>query len=168
MRQTSNTAAAGCSTIEGVLERIVYFNEENNFTVARLQVGKSRDLVIIVGSMPCPNPGETLRLKGQWVIDPKFGRQFRVESCLSVPLSTITGIEKYLGSGLVKGIGPIMARRVVARFGLETLDVIEEDPQRLLEVDGIDPVRAERISKAWQEQKEVREVMVFLQSAGQA
>ncbi|MFH0768539.1 MAG: ATP-dependent RecD-like DNA helicase, partial [Chloroflexota bacterium] len=154
------------SSIEGILERIVYFNEENNFTVARLQVGISQDLVTIVGSMPCPNPGETLRLKGEWTVDAKFGRQFRVESCLSVLPATITGIEKYLGSGLVKGIGPIMAKRVVAKFGLETLDIIEEQSERLLEVEGIGPIRAERINKAWQEQKEVREVMVFLQGHG--
>jgi exodeoxyribonuclease V alpha subunit len=157
---------SGRSTIEGVLERIVFFNEENSFTVARLQVGRSRDLITIVGNMPCPNSGETLRLRGKWVVDAKFGRQFRVESCLSVLPSTITGIEKYLGSGLVKGIGPIMARRVVAKFGLETLDIIEDSPQRLLEVDGIGPVRTERIGRAWQEQKEVREVMVFLQGHG--
>ncbi len=166
MDQGDRATIAGRSTIEGVLERIVYFNEENNFTVARLQVAKFRDLVPIVGNMPCPNPGETLRLKGEWVVDSKFGKQFRVESCLSVLPSTITGIEKYLGSGLVKGIGPIMAKRVVAKFGLETLDVIEESRERLLEVEGIGPIRAERIGKAWQEQKEVREVMVFLQGHG--
>ena len=165
-RQSSGTTTREYSTIEGILERIVYFNEENNFTVARLQVGRSQDLVAIVGSMPCPNPGETLRLKGEWTVDAKFGKQFRVESCLSVVPSTVTGIEKYLGSGLVKGIGPIMAKRVVARFGLETLDIIEESPQDLLEVEGIGPIRAERINKAWQEQKDVREVMVFLQGHG--
>lgn len=116
--------------------------------MARLQVGRSQDLVTIVGSMACPNPGETLRLKGEWTVDAKFGRQFRVESCLSVLPSTVTGIEKYLGSGLVKGIGPIMAKRVVARFGLETMDIIEESPEKLLEVEGIGPIRAERINKA--------------------
>lgn len=154
------------STLEGILDRIVYFNEENNFTVGRLQVSRMRELVAIVGNIPCPNPGETLRLKGEWVTDSKFGRQFRVESCFSVLPSTITGIEKYLGSGLVKGIGPVMAKRLVVKFELETLDIIEESPQRLLEVEGIGPVRAERIKGAWQEQKEVREVMVFLQGHG--
>jgi len=154
------------STIEGILERIVYFNEENNYTVARLQVARNPDLVTIVGNMPCPNPGETLRLKGEWIIDAKFGRQFRVESCHSVLPATITGIQKYLGSGLVKGIGPIMAKRIVAMFELETLDIIDGKPERLLEVEGIGPIRAERIGKAWQEQKEVHEVMVFLQGHG--
>ena len=124
MSQISNIRISSYSTIEGVLERIVFFNEENNFTVARLQVGKSRDLITIVGNMPCPNSGETLRLKGEWVVDAKFGKQFRVESCLSVLPCTITGIEKYLGSGLVKGIGPVMARRLVTRFGMETFDIM--------------------------------------------
>ncbi|MBM3158101.1 MAG: ATP-dependent RecD-like DNA helicase, partial [Chloroflexi bacterium] len=108
----SSTSVREYSTIEGILERIVYFNEENNYTVARLQVARNPELITIVGNMPCPNPGETLRLRGEWTVDPKFGRQFRVASCLSVLPSTLTGIEKYLGSGLVKGIGPIMAKRV--------------------------------------------------------
>jgi exodeoxyribonuclease V alpha subunit len=154
------------NTLEGVLERIVYFNEENNFTVARINAGNSRDLITIVGNLPGPNPGETLRMRGEWIVDPKFGRQFKVESCISVMPSTITGIKKYLGSGLVKGIGPIMAERVVAKFGLETLDIIEEKPHDLMQVEGIGPIRAERISKAWQEQKEIRDVMVFLQGHG--
>ena len=165
MKQISSTPA-GNLTLEGILERIIYFNEETSFTVARLQVDKSQELVTIVGNMSCPTPGETLRLKGEWITNPKFGRQFRVESCLSVLPATLTGIEKYLGSGLVKGIGPIMAQRLVARFGLETLDIIEGNPRKLLEVDGIGPIRAERIAKAWHEQREAREVMVFLQGHG--
>jgi exodeoxyribonuclease V alpha subunit len=161
-----NNTADRYATLEGVLDRIVFFNEENGFTVARLQVPKRQDLVAIVGVLPSPMPGETLRLKGEWVVDNKFGEQFRVQSCFSVLPATLTGIEKYLGSGMVKGIGPIMAKRIVARFGLETLDVIEENSERLLEVEGIGPVRIERISKAWQEQKEIREVMIFLQGEG--
>ena len=150
-------------TLEGVLERIVFFNEENSFTVARLQVPGKKDLVTIVGALPLPTPGETLRLKGQWVVDTKFGQQFRVESCLSVLPATIIGIQKYLGSSLIKGIGPIMAKRIVDKFGLDTFDIIEENPERLTEIDGIGPIRTERITKAWQEQKQIREVMVFLQ-----
>ena len=151
------------STLEGVLERIVFFNEENSFTVARLQVSGKQDLVTIVGSLSLPTPGETLRLKGQWVVDTKFGQQFRVESCLSVLPATIVGIQKYLGSSLIKGIGPIMARRIVDKFGLDTFDIIEDSPERLREAEGIGPIRTERITNAWQEQKEIREVMVFLQ-----
>jgi exodeoxyribonuclease V alpha subunit len=153
-------------TLEGILERITFFNEENNFTVAKLQSGHSRELITIVGNLPDPNPGETLRLQGQWIVDAKFGRQFRVESCISVLPSTLTGIQKYLGSGLVKGIGPIMAGRIVSKFGLETLAVMEERQDDLLEVEGIGKIRAERIGKAWQEQKEIRNVMVFLQGNG--
>jgi exodeoxyribonuclease V alpha subunit len=162
----ASTSASRYSTLEGVLERVVFFNEENGFTVARLQVAKRRDLVAIVGVLPSPMPGETLRLKGEWVVDSKFGEQFRVQSCLSVLPATLTGIEKYLGSGLVKGIGPIMAKRIVAKFGLETLDIIEDSNEKLLEVDGIGHIRVERIARAWQEQKEIREVMIFLQGEG--
>ncbi len=151
------------STLEGVLERIVFFNEENSFTVARLQVAREKDLITIVGALPLPTPGETLRLKGQWVVDTKFGQQFRVESCLSVLPATIVGIQKYLGSSLIKGIGPIMARRIVDKFGLDTFDIIEDSPERLREAEGIGPIRTERITNAWREQKEIREVMVFLQ-----
>ena len=165
-RQSSDTAISEVSTIEGVLERIVYFNVENNYTVAKLQVPKSPNLITIVGNMPCPNPGETLRLKGEWTIDAKFGKQFRIKSCLSVLPSTITGIQKYLGSGLVKGIGPVMAERIVAMFGLETLDIIDGKSERLLEVEGIGSIRAGRINTAWQEQKEVHEIMIFLQGYG--
>jgi len=120
LRETASSPIGRRPTLEGVLERIVFFNEENSFTVARLQVPGRHDLVTIVGALSLPTPGETLRLRGQWVVDTKFGEQFRVESCLSVLPATIVGIKKYLGSGLVKGIGPIMARRIVDRFGMET------------------------------------------------
>jgi len=154
------------TSLQGVLERIVYYNEDNNYTVARLQVENRVDLATIVGNIPSPTPGETLRLRGQWIIDPKFGRQFRVESCLTVLPSTITGIQKYLGSGLVQGIGPEMARRLVAKFGIGTLDAIDEGVEKLQEVDGIGPVRAEWIVTAWESQKQIREIMVFLQGYG--
>jgi len=161
------------STVQGVLERIVYLNEEDGFTVARLQVSVKdpvgegeKDLVTVVGHMPGVNPGESLRLEGRWVVDKKFGEQFRVESWLSMQPATLTGIQKYLGSGLIRGIGPIMAKRLVERFGLETLEVIEREPERLLEVDGIGPIRSERITRAWEEQKEIRQVMIFLQGCG--
>ncbi len=154
------------STVQGVLERIVYLNEEDGFTVARLQVEGQKDLVTVVGHMPGVNPGESLRLEGRWVVDKKFGEQFRVESWLSMQPATLTGIQKYLSSGLIRGIGPIMAKRLVECFGLETLDVIEGEPERLLEVDGIGPIRSERITRAWEEQKEIRQVLIFLQGCG--
>ena len=162
----SRTPSGGQDTLEGTLERIVFFNEENGFTVAKLQVLKRRDLVTIVGNLASSMPGETLKLKGEWVVDSKFGEQFRARHCLSVLPSTITGIEKYLGSGLVKGIGPIMAKRLVARFDIETLQVIDDTPERLHEVEGIGPIRTERIARAWEEQREIREVMIFLQGQG--
>ncbi|MBI2854865.1 MAG: ATP-dependent RecD-like DNA helicase [Chloroflexi bacterium] len=160
------SATSAPATVEGVLERIVFFNEENSYAVARLQVPGCHDLVTIVGNMALPNPGETLRLTGQWTSDSRFGRQFRVSSCLSILPSTLTGIQKYLGSGLVKGIGPVMASRIVKKFGLDTLDRIEQMPECLLDVEGIGPVRQARICLAWHEQKEVRQVMIFLQSHG--
>ncbi|MFC1919782.1 ATP-dependent RecD-like DNA helicase [Chloroflexota bacterium] len=158
--------AADSTNLEGVLEHIVFFNEDNSYTVARLQVAGHRDLVTIVGNMPLPTVGETLRLTCEWTADPKFGRQFRVSTCLSVLPSTLTGIQKYLGSGLFRGIGPVMARRIVELLGLETLDLIEQKPEKLLDVEGIGPIRQERICAAWGEQKEVRQVMVFLQGYG--
>ncbi len=163
MTQAQSTPAGNLTTLEGVLERIVFCNEENSFTVARLQVAGRPDLVTIVGGLPSPTPGETLRLRGEWVVDSRFGEQFRVQSCLSVLPSTLTGIEKYLGSGLIRGVGPVMARRMVEKFGLETLDIIDEDPERLKEVEGIGPMRRQSIAKAWEEHREIKEVMVFLQ-----
>jgi exodeoxyribonuclease V alpha subunit len=154
------------SVIEGIVERIVYFSEEDNFTVARLEVPRQSQLVTIVGNIPSPTLGETLRLRGKWSVNAKFGKQFRVENCLSVLPSTITGIEKYLGSGLVRGIGPVMAKRLVAKFGVATLDIIQDNPQRLLKVEGIGPIRVERIIEAWREQREIRDVMIFLQGQG--
>ena len=122
-------SAAATTTLEGALERIVFFDEDNGYAVARLQAAGHRDLVTIVGNMPLPNPGETLRLTGEWTTDPKFGQQFRVSSCLSVLPSTLTGIQKYLGSGLVRGIGPVMAERIVEMFGIETFHCWDSLPR---------------------------------------
>ena len=152
------------AAIEGILERIVYFSEEDNYTVAKLKVKKERELVTIVGNLLAVHPGETLQLQGKWVNNQKFGRQFKVTSCLPVLPATITGIEKYLGSGLIKGIGPVTAKRLTEKFGLETLAVIESNPGRLEEVEGIGPVKIEWIKRAWEEQKEIKEVILFLQN----
>lgn len=103
----------------------------------------------MTGEQKLPAPGESLRLKGQWVLDTKFGRQFRVERCLFVLPATIVGIQNYLGSHLIKGIGPIISKRIVDKFGLETFDVIEDILERLLEAEGIGPVRMERLTKVW-------------------
>ncbi|HEX4964976.1 MAG TPA: ATP-dependent RecD-like DNA helicase [Thermoanaerobaculia bacterium] len=154
------------ATVEGVLERIVFSNEENAWTVARLSVAGQRDLVTAVGNLLGVQPGENLRLTGAWIQDPKYGRQFRVASYATVTPATVGGIEKYLGSGLIRGIGKVMASRLVATFGLETLDVIENRPERLVEVEGIGPKRSREILRAWDEQREIKEVMIFLQSHG--
>jgi exodeoxyribonuclease V alpha subunit len=157
---------AAPTTVEGVLERIVFSNEENAWTVARLTVAGQRDLVTAVGNLLGVQPGENLRLTGAWIQDPKYGRQFKVASYATVTPATVGGIEKYLGSGLIRGIGKVMAARLVASFGLETLDVIENRPDRLVEVEGIGPKRSRDILRAWEEQREIKEVMIFLQSHG--
>ena len=159
-------AAQHPSTLEGIAERVVYASEETGWTVVRVAVRGRRDLVTAVGNMPGIQPGETVRIHGSWVVDRRYGDQFRVESYLTITPATLAGIEKYLGSGLVRGIGKVMAHRLVRHFGLETLEVIDHAAERLTEVDGIGPVRSERIQAAWVEQRDIKEVMVFLQSHG--
>lgn len=149
--------------LQGQLERITYHNEENHYTIAKLKVKGHRDLVTIVGCLISVMPGEVLRMKGDWDVHPKFGEQFKIISYETVTPATVKGIERYLGSGLIKGIGPVMAKRLVNKFGLETLDIIEKSIERLGEVEGIGEKRINMISTAWAEQKEVREVMLFLQ-----
>ena len=149
--------------LQGQLERITYHNEENHYTIAKLKVKGQRDLVTIVGCLVSMTPGEVLRLKGDWASHPKYGEQFKVVSYETVTPATVKGIERYLGSGLIKGIGPVMAKRLVNKFGLETLEIIEKSVGRLKEVEGIGEKRIDMISTAWAEQKEVRDVMLFLQ-----
>ncbi|SFG64648.1 exodeoxyribonuclease V alpha subunit [Desulfotomaculum arcticum] len=152
--------------IYGYLERITYYSEETSFTVARLQEKGKTGLTTIVGNMTGINPGESLRLTGKWVNNAKFGEQFQVEKYETVVPATVNGIEKYLGSGLIKGIGPVMAKRIVKVFGLNTLDVIENSPHDLSRVEGIGSKRIDMIARAWLDQKEVKEIMLFLQSHG--
>lgn len=153
-------------TIFGYLERITYCNEEDNFVVARLQERGKRDLTTIIGSLVGVSPGESLKLTGSWVHSKKFGEQFRVEHFETVAPATVNAVEKYLGSGIIKGIGPIMAKRIVKQFGVETLEVIDRNPELLSMVDGIGPRRIAMISEAWQRQKSVRDIMMFLQEHG--
>jgi exodeoxyribonuclease V alpha subunit len=131
-----------------------------------VKVEGRHDLVTIVGNLLSLNPGEVLKLEGQWDYHPKFGEQFKITSYESLIPATVKGMEKYLGSGLIKGIGPVMAKRLVSKFGLETFNIIEADNKRLREVEGIGDKRIEMISKAWDDQKEIRGVMVFLQDKG--
>jgi len=152
--------------LQGQIERITYTNDENGYTVAKVKVNGQRDLVTVVGNLMAPTPGEIIRMNGEWTNHPRYGEQFRVVHYKSLVPASVYGIEKYLGSGLIKGIGPIMAKRIVERFGKETLDVIEKEIENLAEVDGIGKKRMGMIRKAWDDQKEIREVMIFLQTHG--
>ncbi|MFD3910132.1 ATP-dependent RecD-like DNA helicase [Streptomyces sp. NPDC058603] len=154
------------AVLEAVLERITYANEENGYTVARVDTGRGADLLTVVGSLLGAQPGESLRMEGRWGSHPQYGKQFTVENYTTILPATIQGIRRYLGSGLIKGIGPVFADRLVEHFGLDTLDIIEQQPKRLVEVPGLGPKRTKRIAAAWEEQKAIKEVMVFLQGVG--
>ncbi|MDR1334782.1 MAG: ATP-dependent RecD-like DNA helicase [Holosporaceae bacterium] len=152
--------------LQGQLEHITYENEENGYLVAKIKIFGQNELVTAVGNMTFPIVGEILTIQGNWLMHPKFGRQFKVETCrCSVP-DNRRGIEKYIGSGLIKGIGPVMAKRIVGIFKEKTLDIIDADIARLATVPGIGKQRIEMIAAAWQQQKEIRSVMIFLQSYG--
>jgi exodeoxyribonuclease V alpha subunit len=152
--------------VEGLIERVTFFNEENGFAVLRLKVKGQRDLVTVLGSLPTVNAGEWVEGAGAWVRDPQHGLQFRAESLRASAPNTREGIEKYLGSGLVKGIGPVLAKKLVAHFGEKIFDVIDQQSARLEEVNDVGPKRRRRIKDAWAEQKVVREIMVFLHAHG--
>ncbi|GIE35636.1 ATP-dependent RecD-like DNA helicase [Actinoplanes italicus] len=153
--------------LEAVLERLTYVNEETGYTVARVATSRSgSDLLTVVGALLGAQPGESLRLSGWWSSHPQYGRQFEVVSYTTVLPATVQGIRRYLGSGLVKGIGPVFAERIVDHFGLDTLEIIETAPDRLIEVAGLGPKRTAKITAAWAEQKAIKEVMVFLQGVG--
>ena len=150
--------------LTGQIDRITYANPENGYTIAQLRVRGEKRVVTIVGNLMDPIPGEVLELEGHWKIHPKYGEQFEVAAFRTTVPATIQGIEKYLGSGLIKGIGPVMAERIVKQFGRKTLDIIENNTEKLAAIDGIGHKRIEMIRTAWDEQKEIRTVMMFLQS----
>ena len=150
--------------LQGQIERITYSNDENGYTIAKVKVQGHRGLVTVVGNLMAPIPGEIIKMDGEWVNHPKYGEQFKVDRYKSLVPASVYGIQKYLGSGLIKGIGPVMAKRIVERFGKETLDVIEKEIEKLAEVDGIGEKRIGMIQQAWEDQKEIREVMIFLQT----
>jgi exodeoxyribonuclease V alpha subunit len=166
-------------TLSGAVERITYYNPENGYTVLRLRpdtkmanrfTNKSSlnadGLATVVGNLPELSPGEHLRLQGQWDNHPKHGPQFKAEVCEQTLPATVAGIQGYLGSGMIKGIGPRFAERIVELFKEETFNVIESTPERLLEISGIGEDRKQRITNAWKEQKQVKEIMVFLHGHG--
>ncbi|MBQ4364102.1 MAG: AAA family ATPase, partial [Oscillospiraceae bacterium] len=147
-----------------VVERITYQNETNGYAVIKCRAKGFTDLVTVVGNMPEPHVGAVLNLGGQWKTDMKYGRQFAVETYEETLPATVFGIEKYLGSGLVKGIGPKFANKIVREFGERTLELIETSPDELLKVPGIGKQRVERLKQSWADQKEIKNIMIFLQS----
>ena len=153
-------------SLQGVVERLTYHSEESGYTVARLKAPRTSELVTITGNFATIQAGQTLQLHGTWKDHPKFGAQFQVTQYHETKPATITGIEKYLGSGLIKGVGPVTAKRIVAHFGLETLEMIENQIERLVEVPGIAHKRVKLIQTAWVTQKAIKDVMLFLQSHG--
>jgi len=155
-------------TVQGEVVTVVYHNPENGYVIARLDSPAEPGQLTVVGILGDVAPGESLRLSGDWVEHPKFGRQFKAESCEHVLPATLSGIRRFLGSGAVKGIGEKTADRMVARFGSQVLDIMDADPERLLEVEGIGPAKLKTIIFSWQEKREVRGLMLFLQTHGVA
>ncbi len=154
------------TNLSGQIERITFTSEETGFTIAQVKVRGRRDLVTAVGNLLAPAPGEVLEMHGEWTRHPRFGEQFKVNEFKTKTPATVDGIKKYLGSGLIKGLGPVMAGRIVERFGKQTLKVIESQIERLAEVEGIGQKRIGMIAGAWEDQREIRDVMIFLQSHG--
>ena len=152
--------------IRGQIERITYYNEENGYTIAKMKVQGRTGLVTVVGNLFSVSPGEMLEVTGYWDHHPRWGEQFRAVTFQTLVPATAKGIERYLGSGMIKGIGPVMAKRLVAHFKDDTLQVIDETVDRLQEVPGIGEKRVEMIKNAWDEQKDIRDVMIFLQGQG--
>jgi exodeoxyribonuclease V alpha subunit len=152
--------------ISGLIERVTFHSEESGFCVLRVKVKGQREEVTVVGSLPSVTAGEWLVADGWWVRDKEHGLQFKATTLKTVPPTTVEGIERYLGSGLVKGIGPVLASKLVEKFGTDVLSVIEYRSPELQRVDGIGPKRRERIKRAWQDAKQVREIMLFLHAHG--
>ena len=152
--------------LAGLVERVTFHNEQNGFCVLRLKVKSERELITLIGHAPAVSPGEYASASGNWVTDREHGRQFRAVFVKISPPTTLTGIERYLGSGMVKGIGPIYAGKLVKAFGATVFDVIEQSPQRLREIPGIGEVRARKITSGWADQKVIRSIMVFLHAHG--
>jgi exodeoxyribonuclease V alpha subunit len=162
----SDTTAAELDRLGGLVERVTFHNEQNGFCVLRLKVKGERDLVAMIGYTATVSPGEYASASGHWVTDLEHGRQFRAVFLKTTPPTTLTGIERYLGSGMVKGIGPIYAGKLVKAFGVAVFDIIEQSPERLREIPGIGEVRAKKITSGWADQKVIRSIMVFLHGHG--
>ena len=158
--------SAVSETLAGLVERVTFHNPDNGFCVLRVKARGQRDLVTVVGHAPTISAGEFVQATGLWVNDHTHGPQFKATFLRAAPPTTVEGIEKYLGSGMIRGIGPIYGKRLVRAFGEAVFDVIEQQPERLREVEGIGPKRAERIVAGWADQKVIRDIMIFLHSHG--
>ena len=161
-----STTATTAEALEGSIERVTFHNPDNGFSVLQLKVRGRRHLVTLVGCLASATAGEFVEASGRWVIDKQHGQQFKADSMRTTHPATPEGMEKYLGSGLIKGIGPVFAGKLVQTFGEQVFQVIADQPDRLVEVPGIGPTRQERITKSWHDQRVVREIMVFLQGHG--
>ena len=169
--QIQNAAAARKNStfkLRAVVERITYQNLDNGYTVLKCAVKNYQDLVTVVGSLLDVNVGSVLLIDGNWKMDSRYGRQFQAKTWEETMPATVFGIEKYLGSGLIKGVGPKYAKRIVQKFGTETIAVIETDVFRLREVEGIGEKRIRKIAESWEKQKEIKNVMLFLQDHGRS
>lgn len=166
MEKVLATDKANISKVTAVVSRITFHNEENGYSVLKVQADKAKDLLTVVGSVMNIATGETIDCEGSWVKDKNYGVQFHAETIVIRPPTTAAGIEKYLASDMVKGIGPGFAKKLVAKFGEDVLDIIEKQPERLFELEGIGKKRQQQIMTAWSEQKVIRNIMIFLQSHG--
>ena len=162
----SHTDKQPLDKLSGLVERVTFHNETNGYCVLRLKVKGERDLITVLGHTPSVTPGEYASASGIWVMDKEYGRQFRAQFLRIHAPTTLHGIEKYLGSGMVKGIGPFCAKTLVSAFGTDVFTVIEEQPERLKGLRGIGPKRIQKITSGWADQKVIREIMVFLHSHG--
>lgn len=166
-QDTANTThSRGLEELEGLIERVTFHSPESGFCVLRIKVRGNRDQVTVVGTLPQVQAGEWIRAQGLWMIDREHGQQFKAQILHTAAPTTLEGKEKYLASGLIKGIGPAFAKRLVGHFGDEVLEVIDTEADRLFEVDGIGPSRHQKITQAWTDQRMIRKIMVFLHSHG--
>ena len=162
----SDSTESGPEVLAGLVERVTFHNEENGFAVLRVKARGKRDLVTVVGHAAVISAGEFIQASGDWNNDRQHGLQFRARFLKATPPTTIEGIEKYLGSGMIRGIGPVYAKKLIRAFGEKVFDIIEAEPDRLREVTGIGPKRAEGIVAGWAEQRVIREIMIFLHTNG--
>jgi exodeoxyribonuclease V alpha subunit len=148
--------------IEGTIESVVYYSPDTGYHICKF-VLEDQQTMTIIGNFPPLSPGEVLKIKGKWELNPKFGKQYRVVNYIPVLPSSAKGIEKFLSSGLISGIGPVLAKRIVSQFGAETIDILSQDPAKMLEVEGIGSVKLKEIKKSWSEHEDIRELIIFLQ-----